>query len=104
MGLNGLCLMRILYFFDREQGFRGRDEINLLVHVCRSILHILYLSWFFFLSFFFLFFLSVYLFCCDSLLEVAIIVLLVIIVLIPVVHDKAPFYSAHRDWILPFSL
>ena len=88
----------IHYLFDREQGFRGRDEINLLVHVCRSILHILYLS------FFFLFFLSVYLFCCDSLLEVAVTVFCDCDPDLdaPVVHDKAPFYSARCDQILPF--
>ena len=42
-----------------------------MVHACRSILPILYLSWFFFLSFF-RFFLGVYLFGCDFVLEVAI--------------------------------
>ena len=54
MGLNGLCLMRILclffFFFFIEQGFRGREEINLLVHACCSILSILYPFFLFFSS------------------------------------------------------
>ena len=54
--------------------------------------------------FFFLFLLSVYLFCCDSLLEVAVTVFCDCDPDLdaPVVHDKAPFYSARCDQILPF--
>ena len=64
MGLNGFCLMGIPCLFDREQCFRGREEINLLVHTCHSMLSILYPFYFFFFVFSY--------FCCDTLLEVAI--------------------------------
>ena len=57
--------------------FGGREEINLLVHVCHSIsLFSFVISNFSFL-FLFLFFSQCLLLCCDSLLEVTIIVILI---------------------------
>ena len=94
-----------LPFFDREQGFRLREEINLLVHACHSILPILHPSYFFLSFFFSSFSFSVFTyFCCDSFLEVAIIVFVIVIrtVIPSAVHNKALFYSAHRDQILLF--
>ena len=35
-GLNGLC-PKESFTFDKEQGFRGREGINLLVHARHSI-------------------------------------------------------------------
>ena len=99
MSLNGLSLMRILFLFDREQGFRGRKEINLLVHACRSILPLF--PSFFFLSFFLPFLSQCLLillrfshrgcyysaFCdCDP----------------PLCTVRPLFYSSRRDRILPF--
>ena len=99
MSLNGLSLMRILFLFDREQGFRGRKEINLLVHACRSILSLF--PSFFFLSFFLPFLSRCLLillrfshrgcyysaFCdCDP----------------PLCTVRPLFYSTHCDRILPF--
>ena len=91
-----------LPFFDREQGFRGREEINLLVYAYRSILP-LYPSLFFF-SFFLPFPSQCLLIllqfsprgCCYNVCDcdtdpdpLA-------------VHGKALFYSAYYDQILPF--
>ena len=41
MGLNGLC-PKESFTLDREQGFRGREGINLLVHACHSMLSIFF--------------------------------------------------------------
>ena len=50
-GLNGLCLKES-FAFDREQGFRVREVINLLVHACHSILSVFFHYFSFFFSFF----------------------------------------------------
>ena len=87
-GLNGLCLKES-FAFDREQGFRGREGINLLVHACHSMLSI-----FFRYFYFFFFFSQCLLLSCDSLLKVTITVIILpllcttrVLYIIPAVTD-----------------
>ena len=56
-GLNGLCPEES-FVFDREQDFRGREGINLLVHACHSMLSVfsLFLIPLFFSILFFFFY------------------------------------------------
>ena len=95
MGQNGLCLMRILCLFNREQCFRGREEINLLVYSYHSILPILY-PFSFFVSFLFFSFLvfTFFFFLGDSFLDVAITVFFYCHPYLPLVCMARPLFIA----------
>ena len=87
------------FVLDREQGFRGREGINLLVHFCHSMLFVFY-SFFLILPFFF--FLNVLLIFVVILLEVPITLFVIFFFLFFPMHGKSPLYSACRDRILLF--
>ena len=103
MGLNRLCLMRILCLFLIE--IRALEGERRSTYWCMpAVLYSLSILPNFSFLFFFLFLLSVYLFCCNSLLEVA-------VTMFcdcdpdpdpPAVHSKVLSYSARYDQILPF--
>lgn len=78
------------FFFDREQGFRGREETNLLVHAYYSKFSVFPL--FFPLPFLVL----------SPILWLSPRDYYYLDCVAPSVHGKGLFYSACRDWFLLF--